>query len=278
MRRLKSRRALTALCVVMALAVGYGLSANRTDVAQAQASAHDIIIAADGAERHVRTAETTVGAALEQAGIQPGPADLICPEPNVRLYNGMRVQVVRVVEKVVSCEEPIAFAVRRKPTNELRVGLNRVISEGQRGLKRLSYRVRCEDGVVKKREFLHAEVAVAPKDKVILVGDRGAGVSRGSFTSRRVLIMHATAYDPSPRSCGRYASGRTCTGMKAGRGVVAVDPRVISLGSRLYIEGYGFAIAGDRGRSIKGLRIDLGFDTYRAAKRFGRRHVIVHML
>ena len=47
--------------------------------------------------------------------------------------------------------------------------------------------------------------------------------------------------------------------MRAGYGVVAVDPRVIHLGSKLYIEGYGYAIAGDTGGAVKGYIIDLGF-------------------
>jgi len=66
--------------------------------------------------------------------------------------------------------------------------------------------------------------------------------------------------------------------MRAGKGVVAVDPRVIRLGSRLYVEGYGFAVAGDTGGSIKGKRIDLGQNTYRHAKQFGRRKVVVHVI
>ncbi|MCX8053988.1 MAG: 3D domain-containing protein, partial [Armatimonadetes bacterium] len=102
--------------------------------------------------------------------------------------------------------------------------------------------------------------------------------SRGEFRTRRVLTMHATAYDPGPRSCGRYATGRTACGLQAGYGVVAVDPRVIPLGTHLYIEGYGHAIAGDRGRAIKGNRIDLGFSTYKEAIRFGRKRVTVHVL
>jgi 3D (Asp-Asp-Asp) domain-containing protein len=66
--------------------------------------------------------------------------------------------------------------------------------------------------------------------------------------------------------------------MRAGYGVVAVDPRHIPLGSRLYIEGYGFAIAGDTGGAIKGHRIDLGYGNYRAARSFGRKKVTVHVL
>lgn len=93
-----------------------------------------------------------------------------------------------------------------------------------------------------------------------------------------MLLMTATAYDPGPRSCGRFASGWTAVGMRAGKGVVAVDPSVIPLGTKLYIEGYGYAVAGDVGRAIRGRRIDLGFDTYGQAIAFGRRTVRVYVV
>jgi 3D (Asp-Asp-Asp) domain-containing protein len=238
----------------------------------------DVTIKVDGIERHIYTTQTTVGATLKEAGIEIGPADQVYPKPNVRLYSGIQIRVVRVVEKVVLKEELVAFATLRQPTAKLRVGLTKTAAEGVPGLKHLYYRVRYMDGVETKRELIRGEVVVKPKDKVILIGDGGAGVSRGSFTSRRVLRMHATAYDPGPRSCGKRATGRTCLGLKAGRGIVAVDPRVIPLRSKLYVEGYGYAIAGDTGGAIKGNRIDLGYNTYSAAMRFGRRHVTVYVL
>ena len=278
MQRRRSRRVLTALSVVATLTACFAVTANQTDVAQADQTRYDVTITVDGAEKRVHTYESTVGATLKEAGIQVGSADLIYPKSDAQLYNGIKISVVRVVEKVVLQEEPIAFSTKRKPTKELRVGLNKVESEGKPGLKHLYYKVRFLDGVVDKREFIRAEVVTEPKDRVILFGDRGAGVSRGSFTSRRVLKMSATAYDPGPRSCGRNATGKTCIGMKAGYGVVAVDPNVIPLRSRLYIEGYGYAVAGDRGRAIKGNRIDLGFDTYTEAMNFGRKAVTVHIL
>jgi 3D (Asp-Asp-Asp) domain-containing protein len=86
--------------------------------------------------------------------------------------------------------------------------------------------------------------------------------------------MMATAYTPWCTGC----SGRTALGYQAGYGIVAVDPRVIPLGSRLYIPGYGEAIAGDTGGSIKGSRIDLGFNRYRDARQFGRREITVYLL
>lgn len=262
--------------IVISGAVAAGL--NRSDAELAQLPALEIIVKADGSEQRVLTSQTTVGEALQDAGISLSPADYVIPSPNTKLRAGMIVRVVRVTEKVVVEEQPIGFKTRKQPTNALRVGLTQVVEEGQRGLKNVYYKVRYEDGVEKSRSVIRSEVVQQPKDRLILFGERGALASRGWFVSRKVLIMHATAYDPSPRSCGRYASGRTSTGMRAGYGVVAVDPRVIKLGTKLYIEGYGFAIAGDRGSAIKGNRIDLGFDTYREAVRFGRRTVKVHIL
>ncbi|HEY9086397.1 MAG TPA: 3D domain-containing protein [Candidatus Tyrphobacter sp.] len=126
-------------------------------------------------------------------------------------------------------------------------------------------------------------VARAPHPRVI---DDGLGpygaygdfdhhtISRFGFTARSEVRMVATAYTPHCYGC----SGITATGRPAGPGIVAVDPRVIPLGSRLYIPGYGFAIAGDTGGDIQGDRVDLGFLSYDTAVRFGRREVIVYTL
>jgi 3D (Asp-Asp-Asp) domain-containing protein len=66
--------------------------------------------------------------------------------------------------------------------------------------------------------------------------------------------------------------------LRIGYGLAAVDPSYIPLGTRLYIEGYGHAVAGDTGGSIRGNRIDLGFDSKSEADRFGTRTVVVHIL
>lgn len=72
----------------------------------------------------------------------------------------------------------------------------------------------------------------------------------------KTLQVFATSYDKYCKGCNDI----TATGMKAGYGVVAVDPKVIALGSKLYIPGYGFALAGDTGGKVKGNKVDLGFE------------------
>jgi len=76
---------------------------------------------------------------------------------------------------------------------------------------------------------------------------------------------------------GINGNGITSTGLRARKGLVAVDPKVIRLGTKLYIEGYGIAIAADTGGWVKGNRIDLCFDTLEECYRFGRRKIYVYL-
>lgn len=101
---------------------------------------------------------------------------------------------------------------------------------------------------------------------------------KGLYRVKKVMKMEATAYCPGPECTGIFADGLTSTGKKAGYGIVAVDPRVIPLGTRLYIDGYGLAVAEDVGAAIKGRRIDLCFDTHLEAIRFGRKNIRVHLI
>lgn len=91
---------------------------------------------------------------------------------------------------------------------------------------------------------------------------------------QRRLVMEATAYtEDDPGSTGYTASGH-----RLQRGMVAVDPDVIPLGTQLYIEGYGYAVADDTGGDIVGNRIDLAMDSTNEAINFGRRDVVVYVL
>jgi 3D (Asp-Asp-Asp) domain-containing protein len=110
--------------------------------------------------------------------------------------------------------------------------------------------------------------------RTILVDAARTRLAAAAHAAGSALKMIATAYTAGCYGC----SGITATGTRAGHGIVAVDPRVIPLGTHLYVPGYGKAIAGDTGGAIKGLRIDLGFDSLADAIRFGRREITVYVL
>ncbi|MDZ4180700.1 MAG: 3D domain-containing protein, partial [Coriobacteriia bacterium] len=93
-------------------------------------------------------------------------------------------------------------------------------------------------------------------------------------TSGEKRTVTTTAYAPGVDGVGT----RTATGARAGYGIIAVDPSVIPLGTRLYIPGYGYGVAADTGGAIKGAKIDLCFDTRAEAIAWGRRTVTITVL
>jgi 3D (Asp-Asp-Asp) domain-containing protein len=167
----------------------------------------------------------------------------------------------------VTVREPIPYPTLRKATSQLRNGTSRTVQNGATGEKVIVYRVYSRaDGVELRREKINSRTTKQPVPAIIEVGIQSALPSRGGYYggSHRSLSMKATYY--LPYSCGGAGTGRTATGLKAGFGVVAVDPGYIRLGTRLYIEGYGYAIAADTGGAIKGSRIDLCVDSRRDVK------------
>lgn len=95
--------------------------------------------------------------------------------------------------------------------------------------------------------------------------------------SLEIYSMEATAYTDDVASQGKWV-GQTATGVKPQIGIVAVDPKVIPLGTKLYINGYGKAIAGDTGGAIKGNKIDLFLPNRGDCMRFGRQKVKVRVV
>lgn len=102
------------------------------------------------------------------------------------------------------------------------------------------------------------------------LGSRGFGAPE---RYRAVIDARATAY--SPASAGGYI---TYSGTRVRRGIVAVDPRVIPLGTRMYVEGYGYAIAEDIGGAIKGNKVDVAFLSLDECYQWGVRDVKVYIL
>lgn len=94
--------------------------------------------------------------------------------------------------------------------------------------------------------------------------------------SGRTITMRSTAYTSDPSENGGYST--TAMGTAIRYGVAAVDPNVIPLGTRLYIEGYGYARAEDTGGAIKGNKIDLVFGSKSQSNNWGRRTVRVTIL
>jgi uncharacterized protein YabE (DUF348 family)/3D (Asp-Asp-Asp) domain-containing protein len=236
-------------------------------------------ISVDGGKSDLLTTRKNVKGVLEQAGVALGEMDKIKPALEGEVTSGLVIEITRVKEDLTTQRVSIAFATQRRDDETLELGLTKVVQAGVNGIRELKYRVTYENGKKIKSVLVSSKVIKEPVTKIVAYGTAGA-ISRGGQTVRfkRAYEMTATAYYPGPESTGKWADGYTSIGMKAAFGVVAVDPKVIPLRSRLYVDGYGFAIAGDVGSAIKGLRIDLCYDTLQEALNWGRRKTKVYVL
>lgn len=236
-------------------------------------------ITADGITRELSSPGPTVAAVLREAGVALGSHDEVIPGLEAAVQPGMAIRVVRITYGEATTREEIPHRVERRDDEGIPFGLARVLQRGKPGVQQVTYRVKYADGQEVAREPVGYQVVRQPVTEVVAVG-RASSISRGGqvIRFRRAMEVTATAYYPGPESCGPNATGYTYTGMKAGRGIVAVDPRVIPLGTRLYVEGYGYGLAADIGGAIKGSKVDLCYDTLAEAWKWGKRRVIVYIL
>ena len=220
------------------------------------------------------TGKPSVGETVATMGVDRNRVRME-PAPGTQPQNGMHIQVYDLTEEIVEKEAPIAYPVIRQPDPEMERGLETVVSEGQDGRKKLKLRLKYEDGRQIAAEIVEETVLAEAKAQVIKAGTRDTvETSRGAMRFRTVIEMEATAYTPDDGG----GHGITASGIPARRGVVAVDPRVIPLGTRLYVSGYGLALAADTGGAIQGERIDLCMEGRGEASRYGRQDVKVYVL
>ncbi|MDA8195400.1 MAG: 3D domain-containing protein [Thermaerobacter sp.] len=229
------------------------------------------------AHRHFRgwTTHYHVQNILKSFHIKLGPLDRVTPGLHGALnWNGTLTVVRRwLVTREISVALP--YAIQYRPNPNLWKGQQTVAAPGHDGQAVKQVQVLMQDGQPVRQTVLGQKVVNPPQNEVVLYGTRQL-IARGGQVLQfsRVLTMVSTAYWPDPA----WSNGYTTLGMKAHYGVVAVDPRVIPLGTRLYIPGYGFAVAADTGSAIVGDRIDLCFDTQAPATAWGVRTVRVFIL
>ncbi|QNB48266.1 DUF348 domain-containing protein [Thermanaerosceptrum fracticalcis] len=231
--------------------------------------AKSVGIIADGKNISLNTTAQLVKEVLDEAGVALGPHDKVIP--GLQEAADSQIKVIRVTNKNLTEQKDIPYEVERKPEESLYKGEQRVLQKGKPGLEKYVYEVVLEDGKEVARKLIQKIVVREPVKEVVAMGNRQT-VSRGGKTLEfeRVLNMVATGYT--------HTGNRTYTDIWPSVGVVAVDPDVIPLGTRLYIEGYGYATALDIGNAIKGNRIDLFFETKAQALKWGRRTVQVFVL
>ncbi len=244
-----------------------------------------VTLVIDGITQTLRTSAESVGDVLAQAKVAFDCHDRLTPAAPASVLGGDTIRLDHVSSWFERVSKPVPPPTEHTISLSLGIGKTKIVRQGVPGEREISYLVtRQADRSLTPRHTISATRTVRqPQPRVVAtgIGDYSAvaafakrGYDGTLQLTRAAISMVATAYTAGCSGC----SGVTASGQRAGHGIVAVDPRVIPLGSHLYIPGYGHAVAGDTGGAIHGNRVDLGFNSPADAMQFGRRSVIVYVL
>ena len=257
----------------------------------------------NGGQLQVAAYDETVKELLERLNISVGGNTQVSAPLDSMIYDGMELTVSRTVRNVETYTVPVPFETVYQDDPSLAAGTQKVITQGADGQNQCVASVLYDSGVEISRVVMSETVLQAPVNQVIAVGtaveepvdeaptpiggpmpEIGDGIitlaSGEVLTYTGTMQVLATGYNKTNEGCDDW----TATGTLARVGAIAVDPRMIPYGTRMFIVSndgayvYGIATAEDCGGSIKGNRIDLYFDTNYECFQFGIRDCTVYIL
>lgn len=252
---------------------------------------HKVNLVCDGFNVSYLTKAKTYREFLEENHISLSSSDSTSEHPDTVLGKENTLTITRIQKFSGELNEEIPYTTRRYEDPYLEKGKTKIVQQGQNGVKKIKCDIVYNNGVEVSRNVKSEYISKRPVEEVIAVGiatGKLATVGGDTFSYKKVLTCSATAYDLSFQSTGKMpghpAYGITATGTYAKLGTVAVDPRVIPLGTKMYIVStdgsvvYGYCTAEDTGGAIKGNKVDLFYNTTAECMQFGRRSVYVYIL
>jgi len=238
--------------------------------------AKDIQLEVQTAEDNIKDMlETEVATLKEQGIVFNKDVDEVLPSIDSKIEDNLSVQLINVEAKDVIEKQAIKFDTITEKNESLDKSVKKVKSEGVDGKKEITYKVIYKDGVESSREVISSKVVSEPQNKILIQGTGTVYASRGgSVSSKKQLNCKATAYTGGTST----SSGRKPSRIVDGISTIAVDPTVIPIGTKVYIEGYGYAVAADTGSGIKGNIVDVYFNSEKETSNWGLKQVQVSII
>ncbi|MEX1029004.1 MAG: 3D domain-containing protein [Paenibacillaceae bacterium] len=252
---------------------------------------HPLAIVADGQQLVVHTIGNTVSNALKDLNIQLGMFDKTVPVLEAPVKAGDSVRIIRVEKAYKEVEKELPFKIVKTKDTKLAKGKESVVNEGQQGVLIETVESTYEDGILTFERVMDTTLAAVSVDKVVAVGTKNPVTvlsatspavqkitKKGvTFSVKQILSnVVLTAYDAGFQSTGKTKEdsqyGITFSGTTVTEGrTIAVDPKVIPMGWWVYIEGYGFRRAEDKGSGVNGKHIDIYYEDGDFANNFGKK-------
>lgn len=241
----------------------------------------------------------TVGQLLDRLGLTIGEEDVLSHGLDLPVYDGMELQIDRVVTRRETYATTIPYETTYCNAPSIPAGSDAVLTRGRDGELLCTADVTYRNGIEQERKVLSEDVTIAAVAQVIgvgtgeaidgsvdpnakpIIGDGYIRLPTGEIlTYTKTDTVRATGYTHTDAGCDMI----TATGTTVRRGTVAVDPRFIPYGTRMFIVSndgevvYGIAVAEDCGGAIKRDRMDLYFPTYEECIQFGYRRCTLYFL
>ena len=250
-----------------------------------------------GQTMEVAANEETVGQLLARLNIYPGENDVLSADLDKQVYDGMELQIREIFREEQTYTAAIPHETSYVYSDAMAEGMEQVMTVGKDGEMSCTALVTYVNGKETEREVLRQNVTMNPVTEVIAVGTglRESGIPTGRvvidensitlptgevMTYTGTMQVRASGYTHTDAGCDMI----TYTGTTVHIGTVAVDPRYIPYGTRMFIVSndgsyiYGISVAEDCGGAIKGDRVDLYFPTTAECFQFGRRNCTVYFL
>lgn len=247
-------------------------------------NAYLINVYADGGVFPVYLSKGTVNDAIKAAGLTMDADDLCYPLGSVELWDGIEIKITRVATVHSTQSQAVPYETQRVENIYLKPAEQVVTVAGVDGEKRIDKVITYHDGKV-YNEIVTESLVRPAVDEVVEYGVWN--LKKSSLNTKEAIgTVNGQPYSMmiSATATAYCDKGITASGLRSQVGVVAVDPRVIPLGTRLYIESadgtwsYGVCVAGDTGGAIKGNIVDLFYDSYNQCIQFGRRGCNIYVL
>lgn len=226
-----------------------------------------ILVRVDDRLMKTRSRAKTVGDALVEMGVGLSGLDKVTPALDALVKEDLEIAITRVREEIEIVEKIVPFETIFQPDATLAIDSQQEAAPGAEGITRQRYRVRYENGQEISQILEDTWIAQEPAQRVIAYGQ---AIEPQTFTTPdgqqitywRKIRMFASSYSAATAGVATEESwyGRTYTGDPMRKGVVAVDPRIIPLRSKVFVPDYGYGDALDVGTAIRSRRIDLGYD------------------
>ena len=251
-------------CIVLSCALAVNIIAVGS-LAYVMLHLKHITVTVDGRTAQYQTMKDSVGDVIEGWGVTLEEEDVVDPGYKAKITEGMDLNIKQFVVKHETVSEETKFKTKTEEDSTMSLGKTKVKRKGVKGEDKVTYEVTYLGGEEMARKEIDRETVKKPVTKIVL---EGTMVTVDGVNYTRSLTVSSTAY---------CLNGRTATGTTVHYGTIAVDPRVIPLGSKCYVEGYGECVAEDTGGAIKGNIIDVWFPSYGQCRSWGRRTVTIYI-